>query len=228
MKKVACMLIVIFSLFTFVGCSGKTDALQKELTELQQTVADLQGQLSEQTQTVAAQAEKIAELEAAKAAQTEKVAELEDLLNDRNYLANKLMPKGSFCFLQTAYDNGWLTEEEVAQIAYRYNESGINEEMYDYIHDPSHIDEFLLYSIKKAYIEYEKEEYPESERTMDDLRFGKCYGQYGNCIVLCLETDVVAGVPMRDSYITKDEKIANSVFKRFHKSFIYVWYPIEG
>jgi uncharacterized coiled-coil protein SlyX len=220
MKKVICILLAAFSLFTFVGCSGEMDALQKELTELQQTVA--------------AQAEKIAELEAAKAAQaetitsqTEKVAELEDLLNDRNYLANKLMPKGAFCFLQTAYDNGWLTEEEVAQIAYRYNESGINEEMYDYIHDPSHIDEFLLYSIKKAYIEYEKEEYPESERTMDDLRFGKCYGQYGNCIVLCLETDVVAGVPMRDSYITKDEKIANSVFKSFHKSFIYVWYTIE-
>lgn len=66
MKKVACMLIIIFSLFTLVGCSGKMDALQKELTELQQTVA--------------AQAEKIAELEAAKAAQAENIKRLEEEL----------------------------------------------------------------------------------------------------------------------------------------------------
>ena len=73
--------MVIFSLFTLVGCSGNTDAVQKELAELQQTVADLQGQLTEQTQTVAAQAEKIAELEAAKAAQAETIAALQNAEN---------------------------------------------------------------------------------------------------------------------------------------------------
>ena len=235
MKKVACMLIIIFSLFTFVGCSGKTDALQKELTELQQTVA--------------AQAEKIAELEAAKAAQAETIAALQNaenlsaeeiaaleaqLAEQESYLAT-LIPKGAFCSLQTAYDNGWLTDKDLKDIAYYYkvitDPSITDSKVTSAVYNSDYVDALTLYAMKLTYIEEERQKYwPKTTRKPRDIFFGHIYGRFGpnaKCFVLKLSALRLVGQPVIEPYF-RDEKIGKYTFKNYCEMCIYVWYPIEG
>ena len=234
MKKVACMLIIIFSLFTLVGCSGKTDALQKELTELQQTVA--------------AQAEKIAELEAAKTAQAETIAALQNaenlsaeeiaaleaqLAEQENYLAT-LIPKGAFCSLTTAYNNGWLTDQDIDKIAFYYmyitDPEYSDSQVTSMVGNSDYLDPLTFYAMKQTYIEEERKTvWPETTRKASDIYFGGYYGRYGKdgkYFVIKLNAAALENAPIVDPYI-RDEKIGKKTFKQYNETRLYVWYELD-
>ena len=236
MKKVACMLIVVFSLFTLVGCSGEMDALQKELTVLQQTVATQAEKIAELEAAKAAQAETIAALQNAENLSSEEIAALEaQLAEQESYLAT-LIPKGAFCSLQTAYDNGWLLDDYIYQftdhmqtIMERYNSKNTDTKIQQVVYNPQKIDAITLYAIKQTYLETEKAQYPNSTRMINDLSFGAFYDKCGKYIVLKLADDnqLIPGTPVVEHY-HRDEKIGKYTFKNYCERCIYVWYPIEG
>ncbi|MBQ1942860.1 MAG: hypothetical protein II368_04340, partial [Clostridia bacterium] len=228
MKKVACMLIVIFSLFTLVGCSGKTDALQKELTELQQTVADLQGQLTEQTQTVAAQAEKIAELEAQLAEKEEQIAAMQ----------KELSPQGEICSLEEAYEKGLLTTAQLTEIAYLWNGARNTDGDYQAIRETIKPENLCAEKTEKAKSAYAKMKtevlqeinntyYPETPIviTEADVQVGGYYGTWGDCAVVFMFIEMAnPDIVFIEDPIFRTLTIGGVEFVDY--SILYVWYPI--
>ena len=229
MKKVISILLVVLMVFALVGCSGTKD-LQTEVDALKQSLAELQATVSSQNQTITAQTGKIAELESAKAAQAEtiaalqnsahlsaeEIAALEAQLAEQEAILNEAIPKGAFCSVQTAYANGWLSKENLNQIATYYNKPSTDNAQY--------LDAVTLYAIKQTYIETEVENSP---RTVNDLYLGRFYGKYGKCLVLCLIAESVVGCPIKEPF-WREEKIGGITFKNYCELSIYVWYPLEG
>ncbi|MBQ5801568.1 MAG: hypothetical protein IIW27_00815 [Clostridia bacterium] len=215
MKKVACMLIVIFSLFTLVGCSGEMDALQKELAELQQTVADLQGQLTEQTQTVAAQAEKIAELEAQLAEKEEQIAAMQ----------KELSPQGEICSLEEAYEKGLLTTAQLTEIAYLWNGARNTDGDYQAIRET--IKPENLCAVPKVLQEINNTYYPETPIviTEADVQVGGYYGTWGDCAVVFMFIEMAnPDIVFIEDPIFRTLTIGGVEFVDY--SILYVWYPI--
>ena len=243
MKKVLSVLLIVTSLFALVGCGGKTENLQKEINALKQSLAELQATVSTQNQTITDQTGKIAELEAAKAAQAETIAALQNSANlsaeeiaaleaqlaeqgetiaeQEAYLA-KLLPKGEFCSLETAYNNGLISNENVMKIWDYYRRRNIDTDTYNFVYNPARIDAVTLYAIKQTYIEYEKKSNSNSTTTVNTLYFGAYYGTYGNCIALCLNSP---NTYLGDIRI-EDKEIGGWVFEDFSIGFIYIWYPV--
>ena len=253
MKKVTSILLVVFSLIALIGCGGKTENMQKEIEALKQSLAELQATVSTQSEQIGtlqgektAQAEKIAELEAAKAAQAETIAALQNSANlsaeeiaaleaqlaEQGEVLDEMLPRGAFCSLQTAYANGWITDNALDQIAFYYYymsdlEAPTNPQVTQFVNNSNNLDPLTLHAMKKTYIEAEaKDWWKGTTRTVNDICFGGFYGKYGNCFVIKLNASLLPNQTTFAPHV-RDEKIGNKTFKQYHESRLYVWYPVE-
>ena len=98
-------------------------------------------------------------------------------------------PTGKFYTLQEAYDNGFLTQEDLMSIAY-FNNGGreYNEDIMDENYVPAPMNPTALsaetdMAIRQSYWDkYYKENTP-TNRTIDDIGLGY-YGTYNNCVAV--------------------------------------------
>ena len=97
---------------------------------------------------------------------------------------------GKFYSLQEAYDNGWLTREELLSIAYYYQGKYLNEELMpeDYLpitKNPEVLSEEIQLEIRQTFYErYVKG----GTYTLDDVEIQAYCGKYGEYIAVKIES----------------------------------------
>lgn len=100
---------------------------------------------------------------------------------------DEIVAKGTFYSLQEAYDDGFLTVENLHSIA-DYHNNGISY--------PEELDDFASESVKKAWVESLRTDKtnPRPEATSEEIVITKYYGTYNNCIVVILDYGTHAGI----------------------------------
>ncbi|MBE7078780.1 MAG: hypothetical protein E7380_02830 [Clostridiales bacterium] len=118
--------------------------------------------------------------------------------------------EGSFYSLEEAYENGWLTEENLEDIA-GYHNNGIQY--------PERLNEEILVRIKTDWAKKLREDKtnPISNVTADEINVYKYYGTYGDCVVIMLDYSL-AEYPAE--YIPSTIEIGGITFNFSHPRYI--------
>ena len=201
MKRVCIIFISLFlgivMVFGIAGCDagtselqGKIDDLQSKLEEMNSRLEAMEGEISERNDT-------IEDLNTQLKQRDEKIEQLEKELAEKSPES-----AGTFYTVQEAYDNGWLTQEDVMSIAYYHNGGRThNEEIMSENYEPTpktpHVlsDETQL-KIKNTAIKEFRVKFPNSifaeDAKADDFTIKEYNGTYGDCIAIMTE-DVYTG-----------------------------------
>ena len=103
---------------------------------------------------------------------------------------------GTFYTLQEAYDNGYLTREDLMSIAYyqngsrRYNESIMPEDYAPIPKDPEELSESTSLRIRSTAAADWNAEYPDDDATAEDFWIDYYYGTYGNCVAVMMRDNL--------------------------------------
>ena len=103
---------------------------------------------------------------------------------------------GTFYTLQEAYDNGYLTREDLMSIAYyqnggrRYNESIMPEDYAPIPKDPEEPSESTSLRIRSTAAADWNAEYPDDDATAEDFWIDYYYGTYGNCVAVMMRDNL--------------------------------------
>ena len=103
---------------------------------------------------------------------------------------------GTFYTLQEAYDNGYLTREDLMSIAYyknggrRYNESIMPENYAPIPKDPEELSESTSLRICSTAAADWNAEYPDDDATAEDFWIDYYYGTYGNCVAVMMRDNL--------------------------------------
>ena len=159
MKKILiAILLAVIAVFGVAGCNLGTGNLQAKIDELQETLGELNQTLSEMD---------------------DKVDELERELTE--------MAPGSIYTLKEAFDNRWLTKEDLMSIAYYHNNGRANNEEImgeDYTPLPqTPLDEKTEYKVKCAMAKDYNENYKAKEKG-DDYTIDQYCETYNGCVVV--------------------------------------------
>ena len=103
---------------------------------------------------------------------------------------------GTFYTLQEAYDNGYLTREDLMSIAYyknggrRYNESIMPEDYAPIPKNPEELSESTSLRICSTAAADWNAEYPDDDATAEDFWIDHYYGTYGNCVAVMMRDNL--------------------------------------
>ena len=158
MKKIKTILIVL--LLAIVSLFGFVGCVSSSQSELQSKIDELQSRIEELEEQIRERDERIKELE------KENV--------------------GTLYTLQEAYDNGYLTKEDLEQIAYHVNENELS----------GTLDSKIERAIKEAEADIwrNRANHPEPEATAEEFTIEKYFGVYGRCYVVGID-NVYIGYP---------------------------------
>ena len=128
---------------------------------------------------------------------------------------------GAFYALSEAYENSWLTKEDLMSIAYYYNggtkgnESVMGEEFVPQAKNPSALDESTEKRIKKAYLR-QNPDMPQN--SLEKVIIHHYYGTYGDSIAVGV-TDNYYGY----DFIFTDETIGGVTFYNYCAAMIWIF-----
>lgn len=122
---------------------------------------------------------------------------------------------GVLCSLDEAFENGWLTEENIKDIAYYYGKhvigGGLKEESYIPTKETENLDLIDKTKIKFAY----GKQY--GIKTFLFLKIYDCYGTYNNCTVVYMNCRMYPDV------LFIDKNFGSVTFYDYSPNLIYVW-----
>ena len=177
MKKLMSIILSICMAIT-VGCivSGCSN------DELLQRLDGLQTELI-------AQGKKIDEVQTQNTQLTEKLKEMQAELDEQAKELKLKIAQGNAYTIEEAYDNGFLTIEDLKSIAYYHND-GIryNEEIMDETYMPAPkipkaLSEGLLINLKNAVVKNYNETYNQ-DKSVKDFMISEYYGIYNNFVIV--------------------------------------------
>lgn len=199
-KKVLSILVAVVVLFALCACNGNSDLIKK-IEELESTVQSQSDKISELEGENKQQSDKMSELEEQNKQQADKITDLEEKIEEleEQNLELKMQASvhsGEFCDLVTAYGNGWLTQDDIRNIACFHGGNTVIEGQISNIdtwHEvefvptkkESFLSEAAKNSVKEAYAYYLRnndEHYPDI--TAKSVNFCDYYGTYNNCVVV--------------------------------------------
>ena len=125
-------------------------------------------------------------------------------------------PEGSFYTLNEAYDNGWLTTEDLKSTAFYYRgdaDTGFVAKP----KNPETLSAETESAIKQAYLEVLKERKPEA--TIDNVWIAEYYGTYGDVVVVKVWDDCF----MYDLIFIPEVTIGGVLFRNYSEREVYVW-----
>ena len=130
-------------------------------------------------------------------------------------------PTGKFYDLEEAYNNGWLLQEDLKNIAYYFHTYTNQEEKNDIAFlakpkIPGYLDNQTVKKIKMSYL-----------NSVLNLKDGSCdrvdiyyyYGVYGDCITVGITDDY----NVYDKVVLPEYEVGEVVFYRFSISDIRIW-----
>lgn len=126
---------------------------------------------------------------------------------------------GNFYSLQEAYDNGWLTQENLQSIAYYYYDR-FESEHKDTDFKPVPKQELtrqMERNICQTYLMMLKETCPYAK--LNNVSICYYYGTYGDCVIVHVTDDL-----MFYDLIIEDEEIGTVMFYRYTRSYLNVYY----
>ena len=203
------LVLGIVMVFGVAGCNVGSSEFQKKIDDLQSQVAEMEDKLGERDATIEDLKEQIKK-------QEEEIEQLEKELEEEKM--NGKEPVGAFYTVKEAYENGWLTQEDLLSIAYYHNGGrAYNEEIMSETYQPAPkmpevLSEETELKIKitatKECREKENIKYAE----VDGFTITQYYGTYGNCVAVMMIdnysdfmtvelTDTVAGVNFYYPYV---------------------------
>ena len=212
-KKVFSILVAMVVLFAIFACNDNSDLLKK-IDELESTVqsqsdkiSELEGKNKEQTDKLSELEEQLAKKEEQNRQLTDKIEELVEQ-NIESVIQNSVH-SGEFTDLEIAYENGWLTRDDIMHIAYycwhgKVIEGTLNDKStwheVDFVPTKqiTELSDTTINAIKEAYKNY----YEISSEGYVDLR--GYYGTYNNCVVITIEYNTGFDNPSVMLYIEID------------------------
>ena len=175
MKKkimsVVMSIVMLFGMaFSFAGCQDNTAGLQAQIDEFQAKLEE--------------QAEKIKELERGNSSLRDKVTKLEKESSNA---------PGVFYSLESAYEEGWLTQEDLLSIAYynqgrNYNEEKMTEDYQPIPKYPEILSAETEWKIKETRAIYHRNhtQNPRPEASAEEVEIIRYYGTYHGMTVVKL------------------------------------------
>ena len=202
-KIIFALLIGVITIFGVAGCNNDAQKqLQGKIDELQAQIADVSGRLTEMEDELDERNATIDDLNDQLKERDERIEELE-----KEILSNA----GEFYFLEDAYDNGWLTQEDIMSIAYYhnrgrwYNEDIMPENYAPQPKMPEVLSDKTQLKIKSVSAKALREFQNIKNAEADDIIITEYYGTYGDCVAVrtrdnysgygtIVFTDLTAGV----------------------------------
>ena len=195
MKKVLSILVAVVVLFALCACNGSE--LTKKIDELEKVVQSQTDKITELEEKNKQQSDRVSELEEQNRGQAGKIENLEERVEELE-LELKMQTSihsGKFCSLVEAYESGWLTQDDIRNIACFHGGNTVTEGQISDIdtwHEvefvPTKKESFLSNTaqnnLKEAYAYYlrnNNENY--LNLTAESVYFYDYYGTYNNCVV---------------------------------------------
>lgn len=120
---------------------------------------------------------------------------------------------GDFYTLTDAYNNGYITREDLLNIAYYYNDmTNVNDEAFVPIEiSQNDLSKKTIKAIKNTYLATILEN--ASYATVDGIHISSYFGQYGDCVSLSMRDDYtcVDLLPPVEEYIIDGVKFINYI-----------------
>lgn len=130
----------------------------------------------------------------------------------------------NFYSLQEAYDNGWLTQEDLQSIAYYYHDTPKRNQYKDNDFEPIPKQELtrqMERKIRQAHLEDFKKAFPGEKARLNNVYILNYFGTYGDCIVV----DVADNIPLcRDPLFIDKKEIGNVMFYSYSEAVLQVYY----
>lgn len=153
-----------------------------------------------------------------------KIAELQNRIEEMEerieQLENKITNvRGKYYLLQTAYDNGWLNEDDLKSIACYYNDFQKKDNPYSgmYVPPAEGLSEDVENELKQAYLN-QIAEYPDG--LLENVQINYYYGTYNGNIIIKIRSYYIFIEP-----IEKEEfYIGNVVFKSYWDAQTWVYH----
>lgn len=177
-KVIILLLLAVVLVFSVAGCNTGTNELESKIDNLQSRLEELNGKLSEMERL------------------QEELSEMNDKLTDMEGQIEQLekelaeQSSGTLYTLQEAYDNGWLSQEDLMCIAY-YSNGGreLNEEIMseDYApapKTPEELSSLTELKIKYAAVKACEDKYDKTNVKSENFIITHYYGTYGDCIAV--------------------------------------------
>ena len=211
-KKVFSILVAMVVLFALCACNDNSDLLKK-IDELESTVQSQSDKISELEGKNKQQLDKLSELEGKNSEQADKITELEKQIAEleeqsKHYADNigevveeniesviqAFVHSGEFADLETAYENGWLTRDDIMHIGYfspshKVVEGTLNGnstwQEVDFVPTKqiAELGDTAKNAIKEAYNNWLIKHGETREGYVDLCRY---YGVYNNCVVVTM------------------------------------------
>lgn len=130
---------------------------------------------------------------------------------------------GTFYGLSEAFRKGFLTHEDLLNIAYYYNwEKNVNEDFEIKEADVEDLDEFTLNSIIYSHYEKIKDEIPGPTNPEENIEIGRYFGTYNGNVCLLVRDDYFAvDIIVIEEYVIDGVKFLN--FKDKYPMGIELW-----
>lgn len=125
--------------------------------------------------------------------------------------------KGNFYSLQECYDNGYLTTEDLKNIAFYYNDENYDDSFEPTPKIPETLSNATENNIKQVYLNNLKERFPDA--TLGGIRITKYYGTYDDCVVVTVWDDFID----YDLMVIPEQFIGSILFKNYCEREIYVY-----
>lgn len=132
---------------------------------------------------------------------------------------DEYVDEGSLCSIETAYENGWLTQENVRDIAYYYH--AMANEYYDegYTANPKVPNTLDAETEQKIKITYLYSVIKNPSLSIKNIYIGDYYGTYGDCIAVGIDDSYLAV----DLIFYPEYEIGGVIFHQFSPAGIRIW-----
>ena len=218
MKKLCTIFIALFlgivMAFGAVGCNADSSEFQKKIDDLQSQIAELEDKLGERDATIEELNEQIKK-------QEEKIEQLEKELEEEKM--NGKEPVGSLYTLQEAYDNGWLTQEELLSIAYyhhsqtlgsnsslTFNTELMGENFQPIEKSPETLSTLLNNTIRQTVLNDLNNEFDSNSFELKQIYIGAYYGAYNGGVAVIILYSRGDDIALND--VIHEDVVANVTF----------------
>lgn len=220
------LILAIVMIFGVAGCNaGVQNDLQNKIDSLQSQMAEMEDRLAEMDEQIRERDATIEDLNEEIKKQDEKIEELE------KELAKKTV--GAFYSLQGAYDNGFLSYDELLSIAYYYHSQFRNPDFgmsfnADLMGDnyqpipktPENLSTFLNLAIRQTMVNDLNKRFDTDTFVLDNIAvYGYC-GTYNGCVVIRLAYS--DGPYYAGSTVINEHTVANVKF--FYPNYTNFYY----
>lgn len=125
--------------------------------------------------------------------------------------------KGSFYSLQEAYEQNWLTQENLKNLAYYYNGESDDENFVPTTKNPESLSTDVENKIKKTHLTGIKKDYPTA--TVSGIHIVEYYGIYNDCVAVYIKDDYrVIDILVEPEYI-----VGGILFRNFSSPGLRIW-----